>query len=347
MFLRNRWYVAAQSDELGERPLGRSVLDEPIVLYRDSTGNAIALEDRCVHRQAPLSLGEVVGDTLQCPYHGLRFDQAGTCVAVPGQSTVPPGARVRRYPVREGFGFVHVWMGHPDKADGVEPYKFPWQDNADWRVLHAKFHAGFDHRLLIDNLMDVTHLPYAHKTTIGTAAVAENATSKTERDGERVRVTRWMENIDQAPAHLEVTGYDGKVDRWQVMEFCPPGFVWFQTGSAVAGTGGRDAEGDNLLLNRHSVHALTPETEDSSHYFWATGHLAGSLSAEQERTLYDRSVQAFNEDLVIIEGQSRRMNSDIPTIDINADSGPLEVRRLMTRLIAEQTDTVAGEAGHA
>ena len=97
MFLVNRWYVAAQSDELGSRPLGRSVLGDPIVLYRDSSGTAVALEDRCVHRQAPLSLGEVVGDTLQCTYHGLCYDQTGMCVGVPGQNTVPPGARVRAY----------------------------------------------------------------------------------------------------------------------------------------------------------------------------------------------------------------------------------------------------------
>lgn len=259
-------------------------------------------------------------------------------MAVPSQNAIPPGARVRGYPVREGRGFVHVWIGDDaDAGPGArEPYDYPWDDGADWRVLHAKFHARFDHRLLIDNLMDVTHLPFAHKSTIGTTAVADDAVSTTERDGERVRVTRWMENIDQAPAHLEVTGFSGKVDRWQIMEFCPPGIVWFQTGSAVAGAGGRAAEGGDLLLDRHSVHVLTPETETTSHYFWATAHKAGSLTADQEQTLYDRTVHAFNEDLVIIEGQYQRLDAAIPTIDLNADAGALEVRRLMARLIAEQ-----------
>jgi vanillate O-demethylase monooxygenase subunit len=336
MFLRNRWYVIAQSDELGAGPLGRTVLGEPIVLFRGSNSDVAALADRCVHRQAPLSLGEVVGDTLQCRYHGLCFDRTGACVRVPSQNAIPPGAQVQSYPVREDRGFVHVWLGEAEAAEATAPYDYPWRDDAAWRVLHARFHARFDHRLLIDNLMDVTHLPFAHKTTIGTAAVAESAVSKTERDGERVRVSRWMENIDQAPAHLEATGYDGKVDRWQVMEFCPPGIVWFQTGSAVAGTGGREASGDDLLLDRHSVHVLTPETETASHYFWATAHASGSMTAAQEPTIYDRTVQAFNEDLEIIEGQSRRLDPDSPTIDLNADAGALEVRRLMVRLIAEQ-----------
>lgn len=336
MLLRNRWYVAAQSSELDDRPLGRMILGEPIVLFRGQGGTAAALEDRCVHRQAPLSLGEVVGDTLQCGYHGFCFDRSGACVRVPSQKTIPPGARVRSYPVIERHGLIFLWMGEAANAAARAPYEFPWQENESWRVMHAKFHARFDYRLLIDNLMDVTHLPFAHKTTIGTAAVAEDAVSKTERDGERVRVTRWMENIDQAPAHVEVTGYAGKVDRWQVMEFTPPGFIWLQVGSAVTGTGGREAQGKDMLLDRHSVHIQTPETESATHYFWTTAHRAGSLTAAQERTLYDRTVQAFNEDLVVLEGQFQRLDPERPTVDITADAGALEVRRLMTRLIADE-----------
>ncbi len=336
MFLRNRWYVAAQSSELEDRPLGRAILGEPVVLFRDSDGTAAALEDRCVHRQAPLSLGEVVGDTLQCGYHGLCFDRSGACVRVPSQKAIPPGARVRSYPVTERHGLIFLWMGDAAKAAARAPYEFPWQENESWRVMHAKFHALFDYRLLIDNLMDVTHLPFAHKTTIGTAAVAEDAVSKTERDGDRVRVSRWMENIDQAPAHVEITGYAGKVDRWQVMEFTPPGFIWLQVGSAVTGAGGREARGKDMLLDRHSVHIQTPETESSSHYFWTTAHKAGSLTAAQEQMLYDRTVQAFNEDLVILEGQFQRLDPEIPTVDISADAGALEVRRLMARLIEDE-----------
>lgn len=337
MFLRNRWYVGAMASEVGETPLARTVLDEPVVLFRDSTGAPVALEDRCVHRQAPLSLGTVVGNTLQCAYHGLCFDASGACVRVPSQKAIPPGARVRSYPVIERYGFVFLWPGEPGLAGTTPPYAFGWEDSDAFRMMHTRLHAAFDYRLLIDNLMDVTHLPYAHKTTIGTAAIAEDFTARTERLEDGVRISRWMKNIDQAPAHVEATGYGGKVDRWQIITYTPPGFVWLQVGSARAGTGGREATGGDLLLDRNTVHALTPETADSAHYFWVTSHKAGSMTEEQERIMYDRSVQAFHEDLVIIEGQAARIDPDIPTIDVTADAAAIAARRLLERLIASES----------
>ena len=102
MYLRNCRYVAAWDDEVGgEAPFRRMILGEPVVLFRDSDGRAAALEDRCRHRHLPLSLGRVVGDTVQCGYHGLQFDIAGDCVGIPGQSAIPPGASVTSYPVVE------------------------------------------------------------------------------------------------------------------------------------------------------------------------------------------------------------------------------------------------------
>ena len=101
MFLRNAWYIAAWSDELRDKPLGRRICDEPVVLFRDKDGGATALVDRCCHRSAPLSLGEVVASGIQCGYHGLIFDGSGKCVTVPGQSRIPEDARVRSYPVVE------------------------------------------------------------------------------------------------------------------------------------------------------------------------------------------------------------------------------------------------------
>ena len=115
MFVRNAWYIAAWSDEVVERPLGRRILGEPVVLFRDSAGAIAVLQDRCCHRGAPLSLGDVVPRGIQCGYHGLVFDSAGQCVLVPGDHKVPPGARVRAYPAVEQDAFVWVWMGDPEK----------------------------------------------------------------------------------------------------------------------------------------------------------------------------------------------------------------------------------------
>src|SRR5512145_2758989 len=98
MFLRNYWDVAASTQEIGRKPLGRVILGEPVVMFRTEGGTAVALEDRCPHRRLPLSMGKLVGDdVLQCHYHGLRFDRTGQCVRVPGQDMIPRTARVKSY----------------------------------------------------------------------------------------------------------------------------------------------------------------------------------------------------------------------------------------------------------
>ena len=117
-FIRNLWYVAAWSHELeGAGPIGRVIIDEPVVLFRTPDGAVVALEDRCPHRHAPLSLGRVEGNRLRCMYHGLTFDSAGRCVAIPGGATIPPGTVARRFPVQERWSWIWVWTGDPAKAD--------------------------------------------------------------------------------------------------------------------------------------------------------------------------------------------------------------------------------------
>ena len=111
MFLKNYWYIAALPSEIVNEPLGRVVLGEPVVLFRMPNGKVVALEDRCCHRHLPLSMGKVVGATIQCGYHGLRFDKTGSCIEVPGQKHIPPGASIHSYPAVERYSCVWIWMG--------------------------------------------------------------------------------------------------------------------------------------------------------------------------------------------------------------------------------------------
>lgn len=335
MYVQNRWYVAGLSKEVAGKPLGRTLLDEPVVLYRTSDGTAIALEDRCCHRQAALSLGEIEGDNLRCGYHGLLFDGSGACIEAPSQKTVPPGARVKSYRTKEQQGFLFVWMGDADRAEESAPYEHPYFDRDGWTTQSAQFYAKCNYRLLIDNLLDVTHLTYAHKSTIGASGVTDAAEVKYERDGEKVAIDRWMMDIAPAPAHVQATGFNGNVDRWQRIEFTPPGFVWLKVGVAKAGTGARDGNMSGALMNRHTLHVITPETETSSHYFWVNANET-SVKPEQENMIYEQSVRAFNEDLVILEAQQLRWNETIPTIDLNADAGAMQARRVLDGLLADQ-----------
>src|SRR5215831_15600924 len=89
MFLRNYWYVAASDEEVGRKPLRRLILNEPVALFRLEDGTPVAFEDRCAHRHLPLSMGKLVGDRLQCHYHGLQYDRTGACVRIPGQELIP------------------------------------------------------------------------------------------------------------------------------------------------------------------------------------------------------------------------------------------------------------------
>src|SRR5579859_7388912 len=116
-FLRNQWYVAAEADEVTRTPLGRLLLGEPVVMFRREDGKAVALEDRCCHRRAPLSKGKVIGDLIECGYHGFTFDASGACVRIPGQDRVPPSIGVKAYPLVEQHGYLWIWMGARAKAD--------------------------------------------------------------------------------------------------------------------------------------------------------------------------------------------------------------------------------------
>ena len=338
MYLQNRWYVATQSKNLGTNPMAFQLLNEQIVIFRKENGGVVALEDRCVHRQAPLSRGEVVGDLLQCAYHGLCFDGSGNCVRVPSQKVIPPNARIRHYPAIERHGLIFIWMGLTDEPDIEALYIFPWDEDENWHETHIHLHAHFSYLLLVDNLMDLSHLAYLHKSTIGIDAVAEDAKQKSERAGERVRVSRWMAEIDQAPTHIELSGYTGKVDRWQYIEFCPPGYFWVQTGSAMAGKGGANAKGKDLLIKRNSVHIVVPETETTTNYYYTTVHKKGTLSEEREQIFKDRMAQTFREDVELLEHLSRQARPESPKIDLAADAGALQVRSILDGLIAAQTN---------
>jgi phenylpropionate dioxygenase-like ring-hydroxylating dioxygenase large terminal subunit len=197
MFLRDFWYVAAFGHEVTRKPRGRTILGEPIVFFRKENGEPVALEDRCVHRHLPLSMGKLVGDHLQCHYHGLRYDSTGQCVSVPGQNTIPPGARVRAYPVVERYKWLWAFMGDPSRADPAAIPDFHWLDDKAWGAKGSYLHVKANWQLIVDNLLDLTHLAFVHESTIGNAALVENAAVKVTRTADSVVVTRWI--ID-APA---------------------------------------------------------------------------------------------------------------------------------------------------
>jgi vanillate O-demethylase monooxygenase subunit len=345
MFVQNAWYVAAWDREVGETPLARTFLNQPVVLYRRGDGRPAALADRCCHRSLPLSCGKVIGNDLECGYHGLAFAPDGACVRVPGQTRVPPGAHVRAYPVVERWRLLWIWLGDPALADPTRIMDFHWLDDPAWRARGTRLDVACDYRNLIDNLLDLTHLAYVHRSTLGNAAVAEAAEVTTERQGDRVRVTRWMMDRPPPPMYLKIRPFEGNIDRWQIIEFTPPGFVTLDIGGADAGTGAR--QGDRRRgFERMSLNAITPATEKSLHYFWADAHNFRIDEPTVTDLLFCQVLEAFTEDKAILEAQQVSIDRGLAgeQVDTNQDGAGLQARRILDRLIAEEAAVSAYRA---
>lgn len=336
MFVKNSWYVAAVANELNGGLLARTILREPIVLFRMPDGGLAALEDRCCHRNAPLSKGTLTDRGVRCGYHGLLFDADGACVEVPGQPTVPPGASVRNYPVVERWGWVWLWMGPLALADESMIPDFHLLDTDGWRSHGERLHLRCHYQLIVDNLLDLSHITFLHGRTIGNPAVAETPV-KTERLDDRVRVTRWMLDVPPPPTFVRLAGFTGNIDRWQIATAAPPAFVWLEVGGAEAGTGAPDGD-RGKGIERWNLNAVTPETDASSHLFWAECRNF-ALDDDGVTTLLHQQIHdTLMEDVDMLEAQ-QRMNALQPNahrIDINADAGPLQARRIVDRLRAEE-----------
>jgi phenylpropionate dioxygenase-like ring-hydroxylating dioxygenase large terminal subunit len=206
-FVRNAWYVACWPDEIDGGILARTIMKEHMVLFRDANGKASALEDRCCHRAAPLSYGKMVETGIQCGYHGLVFDGQGKCVDIPGQQNIPPMAGVRAYPVVERNKIIWIWMGEPALADESKIVPYPWHDDvAKWPYCKEVMHINCNYMLMIDNLMDLTHLAYVHTKTIGGNPSAHvNAKMDIERTEHGAKYMRWMDETVPPPTRARAS----------------------------------------------------------------------------------------------------------------------------------------------
>jgi phenylpropionate dioxygenase-like ring-hydroxylating dioxygenase large terminal subunit len=328
--------VAARTDEVADKPFGRTICGEPIVLFRRRDGSIAALEDRCPHRKYALSKGAVIGDEIQCGYHGLQFDGSGACTKIPSQRTIPRGFGTRAYSVVDRYGYIFVWMGEPAAADAaLLPEAWASITAPGWTAVHGFHHVRANYQLLIDNLLDLTHLAVIHKTTIASPGMPEPPL-KVDIDGDRVRTFRALNNVSASPLHKAVSGLTGMVDRSWETEFVLPACVNLVIRARPAGT--QDPRPHHLVLN-----ALTPETESTTHYFWALPRCIRINDANASKALWDMNQTAFDEDAAVIEIQQRMIDSDgTPLLAaLDGDKAAAAARRIIAGKLAEQIRTSA------
>lgn len=345
-FIRNSWYVAAWSDEIAQDALfARTLLGEPLLFHRLSDGKVVALKDQCCHRAAPLSRGRKEGDCVRCLYHGMKFDAGGKCVEIPGQDEIPAQACVRTYPVVERDRFVWVWMGAPESADAARILDFFWHDHPQWRLKPGYIHYQANYQLVVDNLLDFSHLAFVHPTTLGTAASAQTRSQVDRIDG-GLRITRWDLNCEMAPNHKRVATFEGKVDRWQIYEWHAPAFMRMDAGSAPVGSGAPEGMRPASAMQFRHTSVQTPESAGTTHYFFCQAHNFGLDRPEMTEAIYQDVVKAFGEDRAIIEAQQRNLELDPgfrPAATVH-DKGLNQARYLLQRRLTEEAKGIGGAA---
>lgn len=347
-FLLDCWYVAAWDHELIDgRMLARTILDQPVVLYRGESGRPVALDDRCCHRGARLSHGRVEGDCVRCMYHGLKFDASGKCVQIPGQDNIPPKLGVRGYPTVERDRLVWIWMGDPARADPALILDFPYLRDPAWRGHPGYLHYDANYLLIVDNLADFAHLAFVHTKTLGGSEeyAFKSRPAAIERLEDGFRVERWHMNAAPPPFHRKVVRGDAPVDRRNIARMYVPGIFFMETLFAPAGSG---ADKGNLAGARQyrNCQFFTPETSRSTHFFWDYLHDSDLDNPNVARSLYHSMVEGFNEDKAIIEAQQKTLEAD-PSFRMNAivaDAPLTHFRRTLARRIEDERKGLAAVA---
>lgn len=338
MFVQDAWYVAAWGAEVADRPVPRTICGETVVMYRDrGTGQVAALHDRCPHRGLPLHMGEVVDAGLQCGYHGVVVDCSGKCVFIPGQERIPGKAAVRSFPVVERDCIVWIWMGDPARADASRIVDCSWHnDPKRWPHKEAMYHVGSNYMLLVDNLMDLTHLGYVHRSTIGGNPKAHTEAEMTVTPKDTgLHFIRWLMNMEPPPSFRKAVEFKDRVDRWMEFEFHAPAAIVQWSGAHDADRNARENRDQDGGFSVRLFHGLTPETETTSHYFWstATGYKQDDPAAGE--TFFSEIATAFREDKRIVEAQQASLthHGEDGLVDIVSDAARVHMRRIVRRMV--------------
>lgn len=329
--IRDQWYVAARADEVTDAPLGRWICNEPLVMFRDADGRAVALTDRCPHRKYPLSKGSVADGQIECGYHGLRFDGTGACTLIPSQKTGFEAFKVRTYPVVEAHDLIFVWTGAPERADASMIVDWSHNTKPGWTVVHGYHYVEGNYQLMLDNVLDLSHVTFVHKSTLNSPQVPSNPV-EVEIDGDVVSTLRISRDCDPPPLWRTARGFKGQIDRWQGSTFYPPCYLFGDMKGVDAGTNDLESGLHYIVLN-----CFTPETEHSTHYFWSVSRCFAQDDPEISAAIKKGIQAAFDEDCEVIAAQQKMIDTDpldTPLAFLQADKAVAAMRRIIARQLS-------------
>ncbi|MBT3427149.1 MAG: aromatic ring-hydroxylating dioxygenase subunit alpha [Gammaproteobacteria bacterium] len=337
MFLHNAWYIAAWASEVERQLVHRTLLGEPVVLYRKRDGSAVALEDACPHRKLPLSMGILKDDLIQCGYHGLEFDCSGRCVNIPGQEKISPDARVKSYPVVERWNLLWVWMGEAGSENTDDIIEIPHYTDSHWGINRGPaMSIDCDYRYMTDNLVDPSHVSYVHKSSLGNED-SIGIPVKTREEDNSVIVSRWILNAELAPFFQPYMKFSGKADRLQHYEVRLPSSAVIKDVIAPAGSGAPEGKihPDSFLLDSYNF--VTPVSADSCRYYWFQVRNFDAQDKAVSSSLTEAFMTAFNEDVQVLEAvHSGIKNSRSELIHLQIDSGSARLRRLLNKMLSQE-----------
>lgn len=329
-FLRNTWYMGGWASEIATgKMFSRTILETPIVFFRDATGKAAALYDTCPHRFSPLSTGNLTPKGIQCKYHGLTFDRTGKCSDNPLGGPTPAACRVQSFDVVEKDTILWVWLGDAGKADpGIIP-AFPMFTDPEVRVVYGYSPGAAHYQLYIDNLLDLTHASFLHPGFGYT-----NPKNTVEQKGNSVLSHYIVANVPNPAFPGVIWQSAGKnVDLWDDIQWDAPASLSLDSRVAIAGDPKESA------FSIRSAHIMTPESYDRTHYFWASD-LPKTHPIPDD--LYEKFFHdAFDvEDRPMIENVHKRMAGrdfwSLKPVLLQADGAAVRSRRILDELIAKE-----------
>lgn len=346
--VRNAWHVACWAMDLETaKPFAITIANDPLVIFRTDGGKLVALEDRCVHRLAPLSLGRCEGESLRCMYHGFRFATDGACVEIPGQDSIPSAARVRAYRVEERHSWIWVWLGDPAKADPALIPQAVGFDDPDYILGRGQLDYAANAQLIHDNLCDFTHLAFVHSASFGANEEWARTRPRTTQLPRGMRFERWV----RGQSGMRSAGEP--IDVWSSYEYHVPGILLMPSASYAAGTADRlgdappppDLPKTGVTFTSQAVTALTDTT---SRYFFSWGPHRDHGDEALRDMLMGLAGMAFAEDKTMIEAQQRVIDLDPSRRPMPAtfDKGVVLFQRLVERLARDETgnDQAASQA---